>query len=78
MTDVTPLSPQTRETASGPPRKGRRRSYDESLDEPGKLISNEPVDIEKEAPAEENEPIERPEPENTSTPPAFEEDDSPG
>ena len=73
---MTPHSPQTRETANGPPRKRRRRSYDESLDEPAKLISDEPVDVEKEAPAEENEPVERPEPENTPIPPAFEDDDN--
>jgi hypothetical protein len=58
------------------PRGRRRRSYDESLDEPAKLISDESVDVEKEAPADENEPMERPEPDNTPTPPAFEDDET--
>lgn len=68
--------PRSDETESGAPRKGRRRSYDESLDEPAKLIGDEPVDVEKETPAEENEPVERPAPEDSS-PPAFDEDDEP-
>jgi len=68
--------PENDETESGAPRKGRRRYYDESLDEPAKLISDEPVDVEKETPAEENEPVERPAQEDTS-PPAFDEDDEP-
>ncbi len=70
---MTPHSPQARERAKTP---RRRRSYDESLDEPGKLISEETVDVETEAPAEENESVERPEPENTPDPPAFEEDET--
>ena len=69
--------PRSDETESGAPRKGRRRSYDESLDEPAKLISDEPVDVEKETPAEENDPVERPEPEDAS-PPAFEDNEPPG
>jgi len=68
--------PRSDETESGAPRKGRRRSYDESLDEPAKLISDEPVDVEKETPAEENEPVERSAQEDTA-PPAFDEDDEP-
>lgn len=62
------------ETANAAPRKGHRRSYDESLDEPAKLISDEPVDIERETPAEENEPVDRPGPDDTPHPPAFEYD----
>lgn len=61
-----------------PPRKGGRRSYDEGVDEPGKLIGDEPVEVEKETPQEENEPVERPPPENTPRPPAFEDDEPSG
>jgi hypothetical protein len=75
VTSMTPQPlPQDDQTGSEAPRKGRRRSYDESVDEPAKLISDEPVDIEKETPAEENEPIERLEPDDPPLPPAFEDD----
>jgi hypothetical protein len=75
---TAPPLPQSDETGNEAPRKGRRRSYDESLDEPAKLISDEPVEVEKETPAEENEPVERPEPEDTTGPPAFEDDEPSG
>jgi hypothetical protein len=42
----------------GPKRRDRHYSYDESVDEPAKLIEDEPVEIEEEVPAEENEPVE--------------------
>jgi hypothetical protein len=42
-----------------PKRRQKHHSYDESVDEPAKVLAEEPVDIEREAPAEENEPIER-------------------
>jgi hypothetical protein len=71
---MTPPSPSTDLTANGAPRKGRRHSYDESLDEPAKLISDEPVDVEREIPAQGNEPVDRLETED-ATPPAFEDDD---
>jgi hypothetical protein len=48
-------------------------SYDESVDEPAKLIEQEPVEIEEEIPAEENDSVERVEENNKSDPPAFEE-----
>ncbi len=51
---TAPPLPRSDETGNGAPRNGRRRSYDESLDEPAKLISNEAVDVERETPAEEN------------------------
>ncbi len=63
---------------AGPPRRGGRRSYDEGLDEPGKLIDDEPVEVEKETPQEENESVEGPKPENAPRPPAFEEDEPSG
>jgi hypothetical protein len=56
-----------------PKRRQRHYSYNESLDEPGKLIADEPTAVEDEAPAEENEPVEGAEPNNTVGPPAFEE-----
>ncbi len=55
-----------------PKRRQKHYSYDESLDEPGKLIADEPVEIEREVPAEENEPVEGTT-NNSTEPPAFEE-----
>ena len=60
-------------TATGPKRRQRHYSYDESVDEPAKLIEDEPTEVEKETPAEETEPVERPEENNTQDLPAFEE-----
>jgi hypothetical protein len=57
----------------GPKQREKHHSYNETVDEPAKLIDTETVEIEKEAPAEDNEPVERIEEENTSKPPAFEE-----
>ena len=62
------------ETGNRAPRKGRRRSYDEGLDEPAKLINDEAVEVERETPAEENEPVERPRPEDRG-PSAYEDDE---
>ena len=56
-----------------PKRRQRHYSYDESLDEPAKLIADEPADVEAEAPAEDSEPVERIETNNSSEPSAFEE-----
>jgi hypothetical protein len=55
-----------------PKRRQRHYSYDESVDEPAKLIEDEPAEIEEEVPAEENEPVERVEKDSRDTP-AFEE-----
>ena len=56
------------------PKRGQRHySYDESLDEPVKLIADEPVEIEREIPAEENEPVEGTEANDSTGLPAFEE-----
>ena len=62
---------QSDEAGNGAPRRGRRHSYDESLDEPAKLIDDEAVEVERETPSEENEPVERPRPEEAG-PPAYE------
>ena len=58
---------------SGPKRRDKRYSYDESIDEPGKLIEEEAVEIEQEIPAEEKRPIERIEEDGAPGSPAFEE-----
>ncbi len=56
-----------------PKRRRKHYSYNDGVDESAKLIEDEPVDIEKAAPAEENEPLERIEKDNTCDAPAFEE-----
>jgi hypothetical protein len=58
-------------TMVGP--RGRKRHPDESVDEPAKLIEQEPVEIEKETPSDESRPVERIDENNTSETPAFEE-----
>ena len=56
----------------GPKQKDRRhRSYDESSDESAALIQREPVDVEKETPADDTEAVERIGNSDTETP-AFE------
>jgi hypothetical protein len=62
-----------KEHAIVPKRRQKHYSYDESVDEAGKLIADEPVEIECEVPAEENEPVEGTEANNLTGPPAFEE-----
>ncbi len=59
---------------SVPKRRQRHHSYDESVDEPPKLIADEVTDVEAERPAEENEPVERAERDDAPLPPAFEEE----
>ncbi|WP_026608158.1 hypothetical protein [Methylocapsa acidiphila] len=56
----------------GPKSRSKHLSYNESVDEDAKLIESEPVEIEAEVPAEENEPIEGGQEEDPATP-AFEE-----
>jgi hypothetical protein len=60
------------------PRKPRsRHSFDENLDEPGKLIEQEPADLQRETPDEGNAPVETIEEAGDETgPPAFEDDDA--
>ncbi len=71
------MQPAARDkTANGIPKKRQRHhSYDESVDEPAKLIENEAVEVEAEVPAEENEPVERIEQKDEPASAAFEEDD---
>ena len=54
--------------AGSPPRKGRN-SHSEQIDEAPGLIEKEEVEIEREIPADDNQPIERIEP---CDPPVFE------
>jgi len=57
----------------GPKKRQRHYSYDENLDEPGKLIDHEPTDVEHAVPADENEPVEQRPDERKPEPPIFEE-----
>lgn len=61
-----------RRTQIVPKKRQRHHSYDESVDEPGKLLEQEAVETEKETPAEDAEAIERLEPEDSDSP-VFEE-----
>ena len=56
-----------------PRRRQKHYSYDEGLDEPGKLIADEPADVELETPTEERESIEEAEADEPAGSPAFEE-----
>jgi len=56
-----------------PKRRQKHYSHDESVDEPAKLIEDEPVEIEEERPAEENRPVEGAQEDDKSDLPAFEE-----
>ena len=64
----------TNEMARVGPRQGNRKlPYDESLDESAKLIAEEPVEIEAEVPAEENQSVERIDEGDRFVPPMFDE-----
>jgi hypothetical protein len=58
---------------AGPKSRDKHYSYDESVDEAAKLIENEPVEIEAEVPADENEPVESVNQDEKPSPPVFEE-----
>jgi hypothetical protein len=55
-----------------PRRRGKRSSYAEQTDEPPKLLEDEPVEVERELPAENNSPVERSEPRGRPPSPLFE------
>jgi hypothetical protein len=57
--------------AEAPPRNGRN-SHSEQTDEAPGLIEKEQVEVEREIPADGNEPIERIEPQDRPEPPLFE------
>jgi len=62
------------ELSREPPRQPNRRgSYSEQTDEAPKLLESEPVEVERELPAEDNSPVERTEPHRRPPPPLFEE-----
>jgi hypothetical protein len=64
---------QNQQMQTGPKSKDRRRSsYNESADEPPRLIEKEAIDIEKETPADETEPMQQVEDQEGVRPPAFE------
>jgi hypothetical protein len=63
-----------RSIVSGPDPRKRHHSFDESLDEPAKLLEDEATDVEEERPAEENEPVEQVEKPDPSDSSAFEEE----
>jgi hypothetical protein len=51
----------------------RKKRYDESVDEPPKLVENELVEVERETPAEGNQSLEQIEDSKKFNSPAFEE-----
>ena len=53
----------------GPKKRPRHYSYDHNVNEPAKLVEEETAEIEEEIPAEDTEPVEQIEPEDTSTSP---------
>lgn len=55
------------------PRKRRHFSYDEEVDEAGKLIDRQSADIEREAAADGTEPVEQIDKTDKREPPGFEE-----
>ena len=61
-------------TDGNPPKKPvRPHTSSEDENEPPQLVEEEPVDIEREAPISENEPVERVERNDKAEPPIFEE-----
>lgn len=54
------------------PKKRKHFSYDEEVDEAGKLIDQETADIERETPADGNEPLQRVDKTERREPPGFE------
>jgi len=67
------MTRERRRSRSGiiPRRRQRHYSYNESLEEPAKLIADEPVAIEEEVPAEEKRPVEGIENDDEADSPAF-------
>ena len=57
----------------GPKQRAKHVSYNENVDEPAKLIDQEAVEIEREVPAEDSDPVERSDDGKSSEPPIFEE-----
>jgi hypothetical protein len=56
-----------------PPRgRNKRNRYSEQVDEAAKELESEPVEVERELPAEENSPVEQTEPHSRPASPLFE------
>jgi hypothetical protein len=66
------ITAENRSSTIGPKQREKHHPYNENVDEPPKLIDDETVEIERELPLEDNEPVERIEDDDTSRPPAFE------
>jgi hypothetical protein len=62
MEERVPMPKASKEGDTGPKKRPRHHSYDESVDEPADLLEQEAVEIEKEVPAEDTGTIERIEP----------------
>lgn len=61
-----------REGKAGPKQKQKHYSYNENVDEAGKLIDRETTDVEHEAPSDDRESIETPPKDDKTGTPAFE------
>jgi hypothetical protein len=67
------ITAENHSSTIGPKQREKHHSHNENVDEPAKLIDEEAVEIERELPLEDNEPVESIEDDDTSKPPAFEE-----
>jgi hypothetical protein len=68
-----PTAAEHHTSTVAPKQPKKHHSYNEDVDEPATLIDNEPVEIEREAPAEENDSVERTDESGKPDAPAFEE-----
>lgn len=66
------LSPAHERSGTIVPKRPKHHSFDESVDEPAKLINEEAVDVEEAVPLEDNESVESADDRN-DVGPAFEE-----
>jgi hypothetical protein len=67
------ITAENHSSTIGPKQREKHQPHNKNVDEPAKLIDEEAVEIERELPLDDNEPIESIEDDDTSTPPAFEE-----
>jgi hypothetical protein len=70
--EVQMMSPTSERSGPIAPKRPKHHSFDESVDEPAKLINEEAVDIEEAVPLEDNESVESAD-ERNDLGPAFEE-----
>lgn len=63
---------ETSMTTTVPKQRQKHHSFDESVDEPAKLLEEEAVDVEEAVPLEDNESVEGADEQNNSVGPAFE------